>query len=444
MPRRVPSKVEARGRTIKFFTLGCKVNQYDTQAMRERFIRAGFRDIKNGKKSDIYVINTCTVTQGADRESRYLIRYVRRNNPQAAIAVTGCYAQSDSDEIKKIPGVTYVVKNDEKNRIIELLSKEQHYKEINWHNGLGKISNFPGHTRAFLKIQDGCSNFCSYCKVPLVRGSPRSKPLKNIIQEAEQLVRKGFKEIVLCGICLGQYGRDLDSRINLVNVLEALEDLTGLLRVRLSSIEAGDVSDQLINMISRSNPTCRPKGKLCRHLHIPIQSGDDAILEKMNRNYCRKDYLKLIRKIKKYIPEVAITTDVLVGFPGESDKAFENSVNLVKKISPLKVHIFPFSPREGTLAFGFKDRISQEIIKKRMLRLSNIAESLSLSYRKKFLNKNMDVLIEQRNKKSRLFWSGHTDNYIEVIVKSSTNLKNQMMSLRLGRIFEDCVIANFS
>ncbi len=419
-------------KTVKFFTLGCKVNQYDTQSIRERFVNAGFKEIDNGRKADTYVINTCTVTSIADRKSRYFIHYAYRQNPKARIIVTGCYTALDSDEIAKIPGVTHIIKNQDKDRILELLNE---HNELSEQNEIG-ISNFSGHTRVFLKIQDGCNNFCSYCKVQRVRGASRSKPMNEIIQEANRLVRNGFKEIVLCGICLGSYGKDLQSQKNLVEVIEALEKIEGLLRIRLSSIEAGDISDELIQKMAQSK-------KLCQHLHIPIQSGDNEILKKMNRNYCREDYLNLIKKIKNSIPEIAITTDVLVGFPGEREDNFQNTVNLIGEIVPLRAHIFPYSKRLGTPAAILKDKINPLVIKERILQLASMSKKCALAYRKRFLNKDRDVLIEERSKEDKKYWEGYTDNYIKVRVKSDKNLKNQPIRVRLKKINKDFMMADF-
>jgi len=421
-------------KTVKFITLGCKVNQYDTQSIREQFASAGFKERDNGRRADIYVINTCTVTSIADRKSRYFIHYAHRQNPKARIIVTGCYTALDSDEIAGIPGVTHIIKNQDKNRIIELLNKHNEQKELIAPNKIG-ISNFSGHTRAFLKIQDGCNNFCSYCKVPRVRGASRSKPLDEIIQEANRLVRNGFKEIVLCGICLGSYGKDLQSQTDFIDAIEALEKIEGLLRIRLSSIEAGDISDKLINKIVQSK-------KLCRHLHIPIQSGDDEILKKMNRNYCREDYLNLIKKIKMSIPEIAITTDVLVGFPGEKDDNFQNTVDLIREITPLRVHIFPYSKRSGTPASILKDTVNPIVIKERISKLTNISKTCALDYKKKFLEQDRDVLIEERSKENKKYWEGYTDNYIRVRVKSSKNFKNQLIQTRLKKINKDYIEAD--
>lgn len=417
-----------RSRTIKFFTLGCKVNQYDTQGIRERFKKSGFKEIENGRKADIYIINTCTVTSSADHKSRHFIHYALRQNPKARIIVTGCFAELDAGRIAKIPGVTHIIKNKDKDRILELLN------EHDAHNAAG-ITNFKDHTRAFLKIQDGCDNFCSYCKVPLVRGILKSKSLVEITQEAKALVGNGFKEIVLCGICLGAYGKDLKNRVNLLDAIEAIENIEGLSRIRLSSIEASDVSDKLIEKLAQSK-------KLCRHLHIPIQSGNDEILKKMHRKFSRQDYLNLIRKIKRRIPGIAITSDVLVGFPGEEEFNFKDTLGLVRKAAPLRTHIFPYSPRQGTAAYNFKDRVSLPKIKERISRLKNIAQNSSLTYKKQFLNKDTDVLIEGRFPENKEYWQGHTDNYIKVLVKSNRNLKNQLIRVRLKKIDKDFILAD--
>lgn len=407
-------------RTVKFLTLGCKVNQYDTQVIREQFLSSGFKEINTSCPADFYVVNTCTVTHRSDASSLNFIRRAIKENPKAKLIVTGCLTELDSDRITKIPGVTYIIKNREKERIVAK-----------------GISYFKAHTRAFLKIQDGCDNFCSYCKVPLVRGRSRSKPLSRIINEAKILVKNGFKEIVLTGICLGSYGKDLSSQVNLVEVISAMEKIDGLLRLRLSSIEAGDVSDELIKKIAAS---C----KLCRHLHIPIQSGDDQILKKMKRKYSQAGYISLLGKIKKKIPGIAITTDCLVGFPGETEENFRNTINLVRRILPLKVHIFPYSRREGTLAAQEKTATSPLVLKERIRRLKNIANSCALNYKKKFLGKKLKVLIEGRMKLKPDYWQGYTDNYLKVMIKSKADLKARIIPVRLKKIEDDYIMGNLS
>jgi threonylcarbamoyladenosine tRNA methylthiotransferase MtaB len=406
-------------RTVKFYTLGCKANQYDTQLIRESFIRQGFKELDDAKPANTCVINTCTVTHRADADSFNLIRKAKRENPKARIIVTGCLAELDGEEIAKIPGVSQIIK---KGALLE--------------EGRDKgITYFKGHTRAFLKIQDGCNNSCSYCKVPRVRGSSRSKPLNKIIAEATRLIENGFKELVLSGICLGAYGRDLRPKLSLVNALEALENLNGLLRLRLSSIEAGDISDGLIDKMAQSQ-------RICPHLHIPFQSGDNEILKRMNRGYTFQDYSRLTRRIKARIPEIAITTDIMVGFPGEREGHFQNTIKLIRKIAPLKVHIFPYSSRNGTAAGNLKNRLNPAIVKERALRLKEISRDCSIDYKKRFLNKKMDVLIEERVKENRGYWEGYTGNYIKVRVKSGPNLKNRLILLQLNKIGEDYIIAS--
>ncbi|MDO8662304.1 MAG: MiaB/RimO family radical SAM methylthiotransferase [Candidatus Omnitrophota bacterium] len=402
--------------TVKFHTLGCKVNQYDTQSIRERFLEQGFREIRGrAKPADFYLINTCTVTAVADQKSRGIIRRSIKENPKAKIIVTGCLVKQDNAKLAKLKGVSLII-------------SKSFFSE--------GISDFCSHTRAFLKIQDGCDNFCSYCKVPLARGRSRSKHLNDLIKEANRLSDKGFKEIVLTGICLGAYGRDLSPKIDLVKAIDALEKIDGILRIRLSSIEAGDVTEALINKIAKSH-------KLCRHLHIPIQSGNDQILKKMRRRYTRKFYLKLIKKIRNKIPEAAITTDCLIGFPGELQKHFRDTLDLVKRILPLKVHIFPYSAREGTTAYlepAFGS-LSAKDIKERIISLKNVARSCSQDYQKRFLGRALPVLFEGNSKEKKDYWEGYTDNYIKVLFKSRRILKNKLVCVKLESIIGDYVIA---
>lgn len=427
-------------RTVKFLTLGCKANQYDTQVIREQFISLGFKELNSNDPADFYVINTCTVTHRSDASSLNFIRRAKKENPKGKLIVTGCLTELDGDRITKIPGVNYIIKNREKERIVSLLQGLSPEGTVPSEG----ISYFKAHTRAFLKIQDGCDNFCSYCKVPLVRGHSRSRPLNEIVNEARGLVKNGFKEIVLCGVCLGSYGKDLkkvtvtfgDCHLwSLIEVITALENIDGLARIRLSSIEAGDVTDKLIKKIAASS-------KLCRHLHIPIQSGDDRILKKMKRKYSQADYISLLGKIKKQIPGIAITTDCLVGFPGETEENFRNTINLVRKILPLKVHIFPYSRRGGTLAAEEKTGTPPLVLKERVWRLKNIADSCALNYKKKFLGKKQEVLIEGRMKLKPDYWQGYTDNYLKVIIKSKANLKGRIIPVRLKKIKDDYFLAN--
>lgn len=387
--------------TFKIKTLGCKVNQYESQARREAFLKAGLKEELLVKKSDIYLINTCTVTARTDGKSLALIREALRENPKAKVMVTGCFAKAEKETLVNTFGT--------KVNIVEDLKEG--------------ISAFANHSRAFLKIQDGCNNKCSYCKIPLVRGNSRSRNFMGIIEEARHLIERGFKEIVLCGICLGAYGRDLIPKTNLSDVILALIDLKGDFRIRLSSIEVRDVSDKIIEIMSE-------KQKLCRHLHIPFQAGDDSILKRMNRKYTSKDYLKIVENIRREMPEVAITTDIMVGFPGETEENFKNSLNFLKKAAPARTHCFPFSARPGTAAFNLNDKIPDTIVNKRMLAILKLTKRLSLDYQRKFIGKKLDVLIEAKPDRSTGFFKGYSDNYIYTLVKAKDLAPGEIVSVR--------------
>lgn len=400
---------------VKFFTLGCKANQYDTQSIRERFLSRGFCEVQETSRADYFLVNTCTVTSGADQKSRNIIRRCIQAAPRARVIVTGCLVQKDWDKLKEIRGIGYLI-------------KKSFFPE--------RISNFSQHTRVFLKIQDGCNNFCTYCKVALVRGGERSKKLANILQEAKKLAACGYKEIVLTGICLGAYGRSSGVKESLAEVTGSLEKIKGLARIRLSSIEAGDVSSGLIKRLKYSK-------KLCRHLHIPIQSGDDYILKLMNRKYSGRKYKDLIAKLKVAIPDISITTDCLVGFPGETDSRFQNTIELVKMIMPLKVHIFPYSMRPGTKAEKFPDLVDPKIIRARCAKLAQVAKACREKVMRKFLGKKVLVLIENEIQAEASFWEGLTDNYLKVRLPFKPGLKNKIVPTRLKSIQGDSFIGEY-
>ena len=401
--------------SIKFFTLGCKANQYDTQSIRERFLSRGFREPAQGQPADYYLINTCTVTSGADQKSRNIIRRCVQASSRARVIVTGCLVEKDYSSLKEIKGISLIV-------------RKAFFPE--------GVSSFDQHTRAFLKIQDGCSNFCTYCKVALVRGAARSKELKQILKEARQLVACGYKEIVLTGICLGAYGAGCRERISLVDVLDSLEKISGLCRIRLSSIEARDVNGDLIKYISHSP-------KLCRHLHIPIQSGDNRILKLMNRKYKSQDYENLIIKLKKQIPGISITTDCLIGFPGETESNFCNTVKLVKKILPLKVHIFPYSSRPLTKAAGFDGQVDLQVARQRCLKLNAVAKECRQKFMQRFSGTKTKVLIEGRDKRNPRFLEGLTDNYLPVRLPFRPGLKNKIVPVLLKSIRQDAFFGEY-
>jgi threonylcarbamoyladenosine tRNA methylthiotransferase MtaB len=410
--------------------------------MRELLIKSGYKECLSKEMADIYIVNTCTVTNQADKESRYLIGLLHRTNPNARIVVTGCYIESNSDEVSFLPGVANIVKNNDKGKIVEILSQspppspEPHAikpPQTTAYTALS-ISDFEGHSKAFVKIQDGCENSCSYCKVPLVRGNLRSRPMNDILEEVKRVVENGFREIVLTGICLGAWGKDLFyakmaeemgfDKVSLVDLLKALNDLGGDFRIRLSSIEPKYVTDELIELMSDNK-------KFCRHLHIPLQSGDDDILKKMNRPYASGEYKALVNRIRSKISGVAITTDVLIGFPGESEKNFENTVNFIKDILPARTHIFTFSKRRETPAFAMDGGIAADVLKKRYWELKVVTLGASYVYRRRFLDDTLDILVETRRDRHSGLLAGYSDNYIKVLFDGENSLMKQITPVRI-------------
>ncbi len=414
----------------RFFikTLGCKVNQYESQAMREILIRAEFKECLSKETANIYIINTCTVTHKADHESRYWAGIFHKTNPKANIVITGCCAEKDSESFTFLPGVAYIVKNEDKVRIAEILSNHNSRTTIHEPHRFLTITDFKDRTKAFVKIQDGCENFCAYCKVPYVRGNFRSKALKDIVEEVNTLVSKGFREIVLTGICLGAWGSDIDGQPGLIDVLKkVLDDLSGDFRIRLSSIEPKYVTNELIDYMAQNK-------RICRHLHIPMQSGDDEILSRMNRPYTVQQLKDLIIKVKNKVQDIGITTDILVGFPGESDKHFWNTVNLIKEILPVRTHIFPFSKRDGTAAHTMDNTLPDNIIKRRLQRLKITAITASYLYRERFLKETLGVLVESKRDKQSGRLTGYSDNYIKIQFNGPDNLMKRIVPVKIEEL----------
>ncbi|MBU1087418.1 MAG: tRNA (N(6)-L-threonylcarbamoyladenosine(37)-C(2))-methylthiotransferase MtaB [Candidatus Omnitrophica bacterium] len=429
------------GKTCQFYTFGCKVNQYETQLIREQFLAQGFSE--TNQDPDYLIINGCTVTAAADRKCRYLLRSLRKKNPLTKIIVTGCFAKNNPD-ISLQPGIDHVVSQDDKLSIIEQISinpgNSQNIIEskvtLEKSKNISRktlINDFQGHSRAFVKIQDGCDNFCSYCIVPYMRGLPTSKNLEIITQEAAGLAEKGFKEIVLTGINLGMWGcESAKSNGGLSALLNQLLGIKQLPRLRLSSVELIHVNDLLIEQIINSD-------KLCAHLHIPLQSGDDQILKKMNRRYTQDLFLKKIQKVRQCIPDICFTTDVMVGFPGESEENFQNTLDFVRKAGFLKVHVFPYSPRPGTPAATMPNQIDSKVKDLRKKKLADFANLISFESRKKLLNKKNWVLFEELSKDG--YWMGYADNYVQIKLKSAKNLKNLILPVIISQVTMENTIA---
>jgi len=416
--------------TFSIKTLGCKVNQYETQLMRERLDENGFEEVSLAQEADYFIINSCTVTHKADRDTRNLINHFHRVNPAGKIIVAGCYTEmkKDRDLLYNLPGVTSFVPNREKENIAEILKAPFLPKTIKSPNTESKkstyIKKFKGHNRAFIKIQDGCNHRCSYCKVSLVRGKSISRNEHEILKEIKKVLSVGFQEIVLTGICLGAWGYDISKETSLSNLLERISNINGNFRIRLSSIEPLYVTDRLIELV------CDNK-KVCKHLHIPLQSGDDKVLMKMNRPYKIKDFSRLVKKIRRRIPEVAITTDILLGFHGEDEKSFKKTIGFIKKIKPSRIHIFSYSKREGTPAANYTGALDNVAIKERMKKLSSIALFLQHDFAKKFIGKKETVLVENKRERESALLTGYTDHYVRAFLDGPDSLKNRIVTAKI-------------
>jgi threonylcarbamoyladenosine tRNA methylthiotransferase MtaB len=415
-------------KTCAFITLGCKVNQYETQAIRESLAAKGFTEANPEQAADLYVINTCTVTSVSDEKSRQYIKKVRRKNPRATVVVTGCYAEADAETIKKMEGVDFVITKSEEAHLAEIICRDTVHRVPTQESVYNlKISHFAGHTKAFLKIEDGCDMYCSYCIIPYVRGGIKSRRLQDILDEAKRLIQSGYKEIILTGIHLGAYGRDTQGNHRLMDVIHMLSNLSGLKRLRLSSIEVNEITNDLIELVADTK-------NICPHFHIPLQSGDDFILKRMNRKYTASHYIKVLDNIRSKIDVPSFTTDVMVGFPGEKDVHFENTVELCKKAGFSRMHIFSFSVREGTPAAKMPDQCQPKIIKQRKAMLEAVTNDIAFVYKKQFLNKVVEVLVEAERDHKTNQLCGYTERYIKVLFEGPETAKNSIVSVRIEEV----------
>lgn len=421
--------------TVAFITLGCKVNQFETESMEGLFKQSGYDIVPSTNAADVYVINTCSVTSFGDKKSRQLIRRVQRLNPKAVIAVTGCYSQAAPDEVKAIEGVRVVLGTSDRANIVNYV--EQAMEEdgvIDKVDDIMKAREFediplyemPARTRAFLKIQEGCTNFCSYCIIPYTRGPLRSRKLESIRSEAQKLLDHGFKEIVLTGIHLGAYGKDFKDGTSLYDAAKAVLELPGLRRLRLSSLESIELSPELLELI-KTNP------KFSHHLHLPLQAGSDEVLKKMNRHYNRDEFTALIKNVKKSVPGVAISTDVIVGFPGETEEMFAESLEYIKTLGFARMHVFPYSPRTGTPAARLPDQVPEPVKKNRVHRLQSLAQEMADDFHSQYLGTVQEVLFETNNDG---ITDGLTDTYIRVYTDDEVKT-GELYKVRLEKLYKD-------
>jgi len=422
-------------KTVAFYTLGCKVNQYESEAVSSLFEQEGYEIVPFEQSSDVYIINTCTVTNLSDRKSRQAIRKAKKINPNSIVVVMGCYAQTSSDDVLKIPEVNLVIGTKDRNKIIEYISRieagecrinavdnimsSRNFEEL-------KVSSYKERTRAYLKIQEGCSQFCSYCIIPYARGPIRSRQPEAIIQEVKDLSENGFLEIVLTGIHIASYGRDLKTT-NLLDIIQRINKIEGIKRIRLGSIEPTTITEEFVNAANNMP-------KLCPHYHLSLQSGCDKTLKAMNRKYTTDEYRNSVLLLKKYIPDVAITTDIMVGFPGETEEDFKTSLNFAQEIAFSKIHVFKYSPRKGTPAAEYENQIKPEEKEKRSQLMLALSDNLEKQYFQSYIGREMEVLYEQELHDKVGYIEGLTKNYIRVMSKGSIELKGSLKATKLEKI----------
>ena len=416
---------------VSFYTLGCKVNLYETETIMNKFKKKGYEIVDFNDKADIVVINTCTVTNTSDKKSRNIIRQAVKNNDGAIIVVMGCYSQVRSEDIKEIDGVNIIIGNTNKSKVVELVEdyiKNRENKtlvENIMHTDFEPmvLDSFETKTRAFVKIQDGCNNYCSYCIIPYTRGNIRSKPKEEVVEEIKCLVNNGYKEVVLTGIHTGHYGKERYD-YDFSDLLNELCCIDGLLRLRISSIEITELDDKFLETLKNNK-------QIVDHIHIPLQSGCDKTLKEMNRKYDTAYFINKINEIRKIRPDISITTDLIVGFPNESEHDFNDTYEFIKKVNFSKIHVFPYSRRKGTKADLIENQIPEPIKKERVRKILELSKELELDYMNKHLNKELEILVE-KYEDGIIF--GHTSNYIGIKAKGKEEDINKIIKVKPNKV----------
>lgn len=416
-------------KTVSFYTLGCKVNQYETNAMEQQFIKNNYEIVENTQKADIYVINTCTVTNMAERKSRQMLRRVKEINPSAVLVVCGCYAQVAKNELEQISEIDIILGINEKNEIVQIVKnymekmaeqdKRSQEAEIDDVSKQKEFLDFGDVTyteknRAVVKVQDGCNMFCSYCIIPYARGRIRSRKIESVVSEIEKIAKEKIKEVVITGIHVASYGKDFDNentskKIRLIDLLEAINKIDGIDRIRLSSLEPTIVDEEFATRLSKLD-------KICDHFHLSLQSGCDETLKRMNRKYTTQIYRDAVATLRKYYPEASFTTDVIVGFPGETDEEFAKTYEFLKEIDFYRLHVFKYSPRRGTVAEKMPNQIDGNKKEERSNKLIELSNNTENKHNKNYIDKTVKVLFEEFEDG---FFKGHTTNYMMVKVAGS-------------------------
>ena len=471
-------------KTVAFITLGCKVNQYETNAMTQQFIEKGYEVVDHTQKADIYIVNTCTVTNMSDRKSRQMLRRVKELNKEAIVVACGCYAQVAKEELEKIEEINLVLGNNEKKDIVEYVETYIHHqtlnknkgntlhikdkskkieedvkasqnKEITANAGKNKITKdrvetqiqdvmnqkefvefgditFTEKTRAVIKIQDGCDRFCSYCIIPYARGRVRSRKPEHILSEIQKIAKEGIKEVVITGIHIASYGKDFKQEYRLIDLLEEMNEIEGIERIRLGSIEPLLITEEFVNRLEKLS-------KICHQFHLSLQSGCDETLKRMNRRYTTEQFQEITKLLRNAFEDAILTTDIIVGFPGESEEEFEKTYKFLKEIKFYKMHVFKYSPRKGTKAAVMPNQIDGNKKEERSKRLIELSNKNEKTYNEQYLGKEVEVLFEEEKDG---VWQGHTKNYILAHYKTEKNLENKMIKLQCQGAEQEYIIVN--
>jgi threonylcarbamoyladenosine tRNA methylthiotransferase MtaB len=421
---------------VAFATLGCRVNVYETEAMTEIFKKDGYQVVSFEEYADVYVVNTCTVTNMSDKKSRKIISKARKNNENAIIAAVGCYSQIAPEKVAEVASVDVVLGTRNKGEILYWINraKEEHKQMIAVNDVMKnsefedlKIEEFTGKTRAFLKIQDGCNSFCSYCLIPYSRGAVCSKSPELILEEIKVLASHGFKEIIFTGISISSYGKDLKESWDLITILEKANEIEGIERIRIGSIGPKFFTDEIIERICKIE-------KMCAHYHLSLQSGCDATLKRMNRSYTSKEYRDIVTKLRNKIPDLSITTDIIVGFPGETEEEFSETFNFLEELKLANTHIFKYSERKGTKASSMEGQINGKIKEERSKKLIALNEKNEKEFISSFIGKKLDVLYEQNNGELKQVTEGYTTNYIKVVLQENEANRGEIISTEITKV----------
>ncbi|MDO4799761.1 MAG: tRNA (N(6)-L-threonylcarbamoyladenosine(37)-C(2))-methylthiotransferase MtaB [Bacillota bacterium] len=425
----------ATGLTFAIETLGCKTNLVESDAIADLLVRHGHRRVEFDSSADAYIINTCTVTQSGDKKSRQLIRRAKKQNPNSTVIVMGCYSQLEPEEVAALEGVDHVLGTANRSAVLRLLDPESAQSSLIDVTDIMEVTEFeeiplyqaPGHTRAFIKIQEGCEQYCTYCIIPYARGKVRSRSLESIVQEVARLSEQGFSEFVLTGIHIGSYGKDFGGSPSLLDVIEELSAQKGVARIRLGSIEPRTIDEEFVSRLKGNR-------KLCDHFHLSLQSGSDPVLKRMNRKYRKEEFRAGVARLKTMFADPALTTDIIVGFPGETEEQFEETMDFVREIGFSDVHVFPYSPRKGTPAANFSQIVPADVKKIRAERLRVLAEELGAKYRERFEHSALPILIEKIERQAGLYrLSGYTSNYLY----RTFTLAEGEAAPRIGEIFSN-------